>query len=65
MKKRRIEQLKAANEEEDRVIRKLEKQLKIDKNDNLKSIPKTFNDGLNYALELCLPDSIEKNVRCS
>lgn len=60
MKKQRVRQLKAANEEEDKMIRKLEKQLKIDKTRSQKYVPKMFNDGLEYALELCLPENIQK-----
>lgn len=60
MRKQRVRQLKSANEEEDKVIRKLEKQLKIDKTRSDKYVPKMFNDGLEYALELCLPENIQK-----
>lgn len=60
MRKQRVRQLKTANEEEDKVIRKLEKQLKIDKTRSDKYVPKMFNDGLEYALELCLPENIQK-----
>lgn len=60
MRKQRVRQLKTANEEEDKVIRKLEKQLKIDKTRSEKHVPKMFNDGLEYALELCLPENIQK-----
>lgn len=60
MKSNRITQLKAANEDEDITIKKLEKKLKIDKTKSGKSVPKMFNDGLDYALELCLPENIEK-----
>lgn len=60
MKKQRVRQLKTANEEEDKVIRRLEKQLKIDKTRSEKHVPKMFNDGLEYALELCLPENIQK-----
>lgn len=60
MKSNRLTQLKAANEDEDITIRKLEKKLKIDKTKSGKSVPKMFNDGLDYALELCLPENIEK-----
>lgn len=60
MKKQRVRQLKAANEDEDKMIRKLEKQLKIDKKRSQKHVPKMFNDGLEYALELCLPENIQK-----
>lgn len=60
MGKQRVRQLKVANEEEDKTIRKLEKLLKIDKTKGKKKIPKMFNDGLDYALEMCLPENIEK-----
>lgn len=49
-----------ANEDEDKAIHKLEKLLKIDKSKSKKGIPKMFNDGLDYALEMCLPENIEK-----
>lgn len=60
MNKQRIHQLKAANEDEDKNIKKLEKLLKINKTKGAKKIPKMFNDGLDYALEMCLPENIEK-----
>lgn len=60
MGKQRINQLKQANEEEDKNIRKLEKMLKIDKSKSKKSVPRMFHDGLDYALEMCLPENIEK-----
>lgn len=60
MGKQRINQLKQANEEEDKNIRKLEKMLKLDKTKSKKSVPRMFNDGLDYALEMCLPENIEK-----
>lgn len=60
MNKQRINQLKMANEEEDKTIRKLEKLLRIDKTKSVKSVPKMFHDGLDYALEMCLPDNISK-----
>lgn len=60
MGKQRIKQLKIANEDEDKTIHKLEKLLKIDKSKNKKGIPRMFNDGLDYALEMCLPENIEK-----
>lgn len=60
MGKQRINQLKQANEEEDKHIRKLEKMLKIDKSKSKKSVPRMFHDGLDYALEMCLPENIEK-----
>lgn len=60
MGKKRIKQLKAANEDEDKTIHKLEKLLKIDKSRSKKGVPKMFHDGLDYALEMCLPENIEK-----
>lgn len=60
MGKQRVKQLKMANEEEDKTISKLEKLLKIDKSKSKKSVPRMFNDGLDYALEMCLPENIEK-----
>lgn len=65
MRKRRIEQLKSANEEDDKIIRKLEKKLRIDKHKNDKSVHKMFGDGLDYALELCLPENIEKMYKAA
>lgn len=60
MGKKRVKQLKSANEEEDKSIHRLEKLLKIDKSKSKKGIPRMFNDGLDYALEMCLPENIEK-----
>lgn len=60
MGKQRVRQLKVANEEEDKTIKKLEKLLKIKKTKGAKKIPKMFSDGLDYALEMCLPENIEK-----
>lgn len=60
MGKQRVKQLKMANEDEDRAIHRLEKLLKIDKSKSKKGIPRMFNDGLDYALEMCLPENIEK-----
>lgn len=60
MRKQRIVLLKEANEDEDKIIRKLEKKLNIDKHRNETSVHKMFTDGLDYALELCLPDNIQK-----
>lgn len=65
MKKQRVRQLKMANEEEDKIISRLEKQLKIDKSTSSKRVPKMFNDGLEYALELCLPESIENMYKAA
>uniref|UniRef100_A0A182NT17 MI domain-containing protein n=1 Tax=Anopheles dirus TaxID=7168 RepID=A0A182NT17_9DIPT len=60
LKSNRIKQLEAANEEDDRIIQKYEKLLKINRRKDKEGIPKSFNDGLDYALELCTDDSIRK-----
>lgn len=60
MKRQRVKQLKRANEDDDRVIKSLEKKLRINKLKSNKLIPSMFNDGLDYALELCLPDKPEE-----
>ncbi|KAI4456503.1 cell cycle control protein cwf22-related [Holotrichia oblita] len=53
MQKQRSKQLLEANLEEDRNIKRLEKQLKLNKRKS-KSIPKTFaSEGLDYILEVC------------
>nr|CAD7571700.1 unnamed protein product [Timema californicum] len=45
--------MKEANEEEDKIIKKLEKQLKLNKRKS-KTVPKSFAlDGLDYLLEVC------------
>jgi hypothetical protein len=50
MKNQRIKQLKKANEQEDKVIKKLEKQLKLSRR-KPKSVPKSFTvDGLDCIL---------------
>jgi nucleolar MIF4G domain-containing protein 1 len=50
MKNQRIKQLQKANQQEDKVIKKLEKQLKLSKR-KLKSVPKSFTaDGLDCIL---------------
>lgn len=62
IKKNRVDQLITANEEEDKVIAKYEKLLKLNrrkKKDAGYAIGK-FNDGLDYLLELCTDDSIQK-----
>ncbi|XP_018405133.1 PREDICTED: nucleolar MIF4G domain-containing protein 1 homolog [Cyphomyrmex costatus] len=52
-KKQRIIQLKQANLDEDRVIKQLGKQLKLNKQKS-KSVPKSFvSDGLDYLLDFC------------
>lgn len=60
MGKQRVKQLKMANEDEDKTIHRLEKLLKINKSKSKKGIPNMFNDGLDYALEMCLPENVEK-----
>ncbi|XP_017757352.1 PREDICTED: nucleolar MIF4G domain-containing protein 1 [Eufriesea mexicana] len=57
---KKCELLKEANLKEDKVIKKLEKQLKLNKRKK-KTIPKSFvTDGLDYLLDFCL----EKNRKC-
>ncbi|XP_011696022.1 PREDICTED: nucleolar MIF4G domain-containing protein 1 [Wasmannia auropunctata] len=52
-KKQRMVQLKRANLEEDKTIKQLEKQLKLNKR-KTKSTPKSFvSDGLDYLLDFC------------
>ncbi|KAK9754512.1 NUDIX domain [Popillia japonica] len=59
MQKQRSKQLIEANLEEDRNIKRLEKQLKLNKR-KTKSIPKTFaSEGLDYILEVCNPENIK------
>lgn len=60
MNKQRNKQLKLFNEDEDKNIRKLEKLLKLDKSKSKTGVPKMFHDGLDYALEVCLPENMEK-----
>lgn len=63
-RKQRLKQLKIENEEEDRLISKLEKKLKLNKTkDKNRLVRKMFNDGLDYALEFCLDDEEEKRKR--
>jgi hypothetical protein len=58
MKNQRIKQLKKANQQEDKVIRKLEKQLKLNKK-KLKSIAKSFTtDGLDCILHKSVKDYV-------
>uniref|UniRef100_A0A0A1XJE7 Nucleolar MIF4G domain-containing protein 1 homolog n=1 Tax=Zeugodacus cucurbitae TaxID=28588 RepID=A0A0A1XJE7_ZEUCU len=60
-RKQRLKQLKIENEEEDRIISKLEKKLKLNKTkDKNRLVRKMFSDGLDYALEFCLDDEEEK-----
>lgn len=62
LKGKRVEQLKQQNDEEDKIINKYEKLLKLNKkskkskSDNMMK----FNDGLDYLLEICTDDSIQK-----
>lgn len=60
MNKQRVKQLKLFNKVEDKTIRRLEKLLKLDKNKSKRDVPKMFHDGLDYALEVCLPENMEK-----
>ncbi|XP_055528264.1 nucleolar MIF4G domain-containing protein 1 homolog [Wyeomyia smithii] len=60
LKEKRIAQLQAANEEDDLVIKKYEKLLRINRRKNKEGVPKSFNDGLDYALELCTEDNVKK-----
>lgn len=56
-KKQKMEQLKRANVEEDRMIKQLEKRLKLNKRKS-KSTPKSFvSDGLDYLLDFCDSDN--------
>ncbi|XP_053689718.1 nucleolar MIF4G domain-containing protein 1 homolog [Sabethes cyaneus] len=60
LREKRIAQLEAANEEDDLIIKKYEKLLKINRRKNKEGVPKSFNDGLDYALELCSDDNVRK-----
>ncbi|GAB0091466.1 Nucleolar MIF4G domain-containing protein 1 homolog [Sergentomyia squamirostris] len=64
-RKKRMQELKAENEKEDRLIKQLEKKLKIKKKNGEKSVPKCFDDGFDYVLELCLPDNIDKMYKAA
>ncbi len=56
----RTKQLKIANRLEDKNIKKIEKQLKLHKRKS-KTVPKSFvDDGLDYLLEVCDPESRSK-----
>ncbi|XP_075164735.1 nucleolar MIF4G domain-containing protein 1 homolog [Haematobia irritans] len=60
-RKQRLKQLKIENEEEDKIIAKLEKKLGLNKTKNKnRMVRKMFNDGLDFALELCLDDNEEE-----
>ena len=59
-KQQRVKQLKIANSLEDKNIKKIEKQLKMNKRKS-KSIPKSFvDDGLDFLLEVCDPEKRAK-----
>jgi nucleolar MIF4G domain-containing protein 1 len=58
LKRKRIDQLVEQNADEEKVIRKYEKLLKLNKRKGKKEL--SFDDGLDYALELCTPESIQK-----
>lgn len=62
IKKNRIDQLKQQNEDEDKIIGKYEKLLKLNrrKRKSDSTSASKFNDGLDYLLELCTDDSIQK-----
>jgi nucleolar MIF4G domain-containing protein 1 len=62
IKKNRVVQLKEQNEEEDKIISKYEKLLKLNKRKKKNGSDSTskFTDGLDYLLELCTDDSIQK-----
>lgn len=62
IRKNRVEQLQQQNEEEDKVIGRYEKLLKLNKRKRKNGSTSTskFNDGLDYLLELCTDDSIQK-----
>ncbi|KAJ9584417.1 hypothetical protein L9F63_021237 [Diploptera punctata] len=62
MKKQRLKQLIKANEDEDKEIKKLEKQLKLNKRKR-KSVPRSFvEDGLGYVLEVCEQDNLKQTM---
>ncbi|KAF5270160.1 hypothetical protein FQR65_LT05640 [Abscondita terminalis] len=62
MKRQRDEQLLSANAEEDRNIKRLEKQLHLNKRKSKKT-PKSFvDDGLDYLLEVCDSNNLEAAV---
>ena len=66
IKSSRVEQLQQANEDEDKLIGKYEKLLKLNKKKRKDGggISK-FNDGLDYLLELCTDDSIQKMYKAA
>ncbi|KAJ8911638.1 hypothetical protein NQ315_005983 [Exocentrus adspersus] len=62
MSKQRKKHLLDANIEEDRSIRQLEKQLKLNKR-KTKSVPKSFaEDGLDYLLEVCDSETMKTAI---
>lgn len=62
IKNNRVEQLQQQNEDENKIISKYEKLLKLNKRKKKNGTTSTskFNDGLEYLLELCTDDSIQK-----
>jgi nucleolar MIF4G domain-containing protein 1 len=60
IKKNRIDQLKQANEEEDKIIKKYETLLKLNRKKSKTGGTKSFNDGLEYILDLCTEENIKK-----
>ena len=61
--KQRVKQLRVANKLEDKNIKKMEKQLRLNKRKS-KSMPKSFvNDGLDYLLEVCDADKRAEFVK--
>lgn len=65
IKSSRVEQLKQANEEEDKIIGKYEKLLKLNKKKRKDGGISKFNDGLDYLLELCTDDGIQKMYKAA
>lgn len=60
IKKNRVEQLKTANEEEDKIIKRYETLLKLNRKKTKTGGTKSFTDGLDYILDLCTEDNIKK-----
>lgn len=61
LKGKRLEQLKQQNDDEDKTIKKYEKLLKLTKKGKAKeSSMGKFSDGLDYLLELCTDDGVQK-----
>lgn len=62
IKKNRVEQLKQANEDEEKNIKRYETLLKLNKRKrkNGTTSIKSFDDGLDYVLELCTDENIQK-----